>query len=464
MIEVVPDHLLDALAATAPNTTPRRQASTNGHASQFDIDGWLARHLPDARDPVEWNGGRKWILPVCPFNSDHTNLSAFVIQQQSGALVFGCQHNGCTGKGWRELRAMLDPPRIHDTVGRIDERDHEISDPSIAPVDAGDLIAGNPYLNEPIIEGLLRREETMNIIAAPKMGKSWLAYGLALSVVTGASWLDRFACRPGRVLLIDNELHEPTLAHRLQTVADALSLRQSDYVDALRILPLRGRLHDLNGIARLLETIEPGEYDLVVLDAFYRALPPGCSENDNATVATLYNTIDATARSLGCAWVNIHHASKGSQADKSVTDVGSGAGAQSRAADAHLILRPHEEDGVVVLEAAVRSFKPVDPVPLRWQFPVWLADNSLDPNQLRGRLNKGEERQLDKDKAGKDKLLAALLKGPQTVRVLRGVIGAGKDRVERLLDALEAADAVAWEEVTERGGARRIYRRKESGL
>ncbi len=44
-----------------------------------------------------------------------------------------------------------------------------------------------------------------------------------------------------------------------------------------------------------------------------------------------------------------------SQAGKAITDVGAGAGSQSRATDTHLILRPHEEKNCAVLDAAVRS-------------------------------------------------------------------------------------------------------------
>lgn len=48
-----------------------------------------------------------------------------------------------------------------------------------------------------------------------------------------------------------------------------------------------------------------------------------------------------------------------------LTDVGAGAGSQSRATDAHVVLRPHEEDGVAVLDAAVRSWPPIEPMCMR---------------------------------------------------------------------------------------------------
>jgi len=135
-----------------------------------------------------------------------------------------------------------------------------------------------------------------------------------------------------------------------------------------------------------------------VLDAFYRFMPAGGDENDNGTMANIYNRIDSFADRLGCCFVLIHHSTKGSQSSKSVTDVGAGAGAKSRATDTHLVLRPHEEDGVVVLDAAVRSWPPIEPTCLRWEFPVWMVDEGLDPVQLKNeRTGKKKDRDKPKD-------------------------------------------------------------------
>jgi hypothetical protein len=41
-----------------------------------------------------------------------------------------------------------------------------------------------PHLRPVVIDGLLRIGETANVIAPPKMGKSWLALQMALSVIT----------------------------------------------------------------------------------------------------------------------------------------------------------------------------------------------------------------------------------------------------------------------------------------
>jgi hypothetical protein len=128
-----------------------------------------------------------------------------------------------------------------------------------------------------------------------------------------------------------------------------------------------------------------------VIDAWYRAMPADTDENDNGGMASLYNLIDRYAESMGSSFVLIHHTSKGVQAGKGVTDVGAGAGAQSRATDTHLVLRQHKEQGVVVLDAAVRSWAPIAPTCLVWDWPLWERDTEgRDPEDLDGVRRKRE--------------------------------------------------------------------------
>ncbi|WP_157605106.1 AAA family ATPase [Schlesneria paludicola] len=260
---------------------------------------------------------------------------------------------------------------------------------------AGDLIRDFPALRSPILEGLIRRGETMNIIAAPKMGKSWLSMGLALSVVAGHKWLGRFWPTRGNVLIVDNELHPETSSHRLPVIASAMEIPSADYSDRLFIANLRGGLLDMNQLATQLIGLEAGTFSLIILDAWYRFQPTGSDENSNGDVSRLYNLLDSVASKLGCAFVCIHHSSKGNQSGKSVTDMGAGAGAQARAPDCHLAMRQHEQDGAVVVEAAVRSWAPIEPFCLRWKFPVWEPADDLDPKALRVENPRRERKQVD---------------------------------------------------------------------
>src|SRR6476659_4336268 len=83
-----------------------------------------------------------------------------------------------------------DAPQVPDDVLNGSDGTEQLP----KPISAWALSDQYPHLHEPIIDGLLLRGETMNIIAAPKVVKSWLAYGQALSVATGEPWLNRFHC------------------------------------------------------------------------------------------------------------------------------------------------------------------------------------------------------------------------------------------------------------------------------
>ncbi|TWU38580.1 AAA family ATPase [Novipirellula artificiosorum] len=253
--------------------------------------------------------------------------------------------------------------------------------PQIKPV--GDLLNEFPVLREPIIDGLLRVGETMNVIAPPKLGKSWLVMDLAMAVATGRIWLDTYQTHQGNVLLLDNELHSETSASRIPRVASARGIQVESLNDSMFIDNLRGRLPDINSLDLYFDGFTPGFFKMVILDAFYRFMPKDTDENSNGNVTDLYNALDRYAAKLQCSFVLVHHASKGNQSVKSVTDVGAGAGSQSRATDTHLVLRHHKEADCVVVDAAVRSWPPIEPRCLRWLFPVWYLDDNLDPTDLK---------------------------------------------------------------------------------
>ena len=41
-----------------------------------------------------------------PWNPEHTNRAAYLVQFASGAIAAGCHHHGCAGKDWHALRRL----------------------------------------------------------------------------------------------------------------------------------------------------------------------------------------------------------------------------------------------------------------------------------------------------------------------------------------------------------------------
>ena len=109
-LEICPTEIIERIAQTAPVATPRAR-SGRGQAQQgdFDLEGWIVEHGIDVGPPLPWKDGTKWIFTVCPWNSDHANDDAYILRFGDGAIAAGCQHNGCIGNGWRELRMLYEP-------------------------------------------------------------------------------------------------------------------------------------------------------------------------------------------------------------------------------------------------------------------------------------------------------------------------------------------------------------------
>ena len=92
-----------AVAVTAPK--PSIGPAGGG---LFDLENFISAHLPDAAGPEPYDGGRKWVLPVCPWDASHDNAAAFVIERPGGVIQAGCLHDSCRDWHWPDLRALFD--------------------------------------------------------------------------------------------------------------------------------------------------------------------------------------------------------------------------------------------------------------------------------------------------------------------------------------------------------------------
>ena len=351
-----------------------------------------------------------------------------------GALIASapCMIDDPTDLG-RCIASLVRQAPSLDGLGLESKMLEQTAPKGIAPIPFGDLVRDYPAMRPEVIAGILRQGETMNIIASAKVGKSFLAGGMAWSVATGRDWLSHSVTQ-SRVLIIDNELHPETLTNRLDRIADAMMIDHAERAGAVDVIPLRGLGLDVDSVGSGL-IIPEGVYGLVIVDALYRWLPDGCSENDNAKMMRVYNRIDELAGRWGAAVAIVHHSSKGDQGDKAQTDVGSGAGSIARAADVHLTIRPHQQAGLQVLEGSCRSFAKPEPVSIRYEYPLWWAVGC--PAELKTRRPPGEASKEKNDADGKQAILDVIPEGrPIGKRMLRDSVGMGDCRLSRLLGLL----------------------------
>jgi hypothetical protein len=122
----VPLEKLEALARRIPKsegrTVTREKRKRN---NEFDLQFWIDLHRLDVDGPTSWNGGKRWIFRHCPWNPDHRDRSAYIVQCANGAIAAGCHHKSCDGKEWHSLRDLLEPgwrdPKPHNNSGKPTE-------------------------------------------------------------------------------------------------------------------------------------------------------------------------------------------------------------------------------------------------------------------------------------------------------------------------------------------------------
>ena len=118
-IELVDRNFFEAVAAQLPKVDEGTKKKRIGN--KIDLDDWLNKNgiTVAVKSPFH-NEGTKFILEECPWNAEHTDRSAYIIQFNNGALAAGCHHNGCSGQNWSTLRNLY-----NETDLIIDESDEK---------------------------------------------------------------------------------------------------------------------------------------------------------------------------------------------------------------------------------------------------------------------------------------------------------------------------------------------------
>ena len=115
---------------------------------------------------------------------------------------------------------------------------------------------------------------------------------------------------------------------------------------------------------------------------------PRFSENDNAAMRRLFDTIISLAVETNAAVLAIHHLSKGSQAEKGITDLGAGLERLPGLATHTLPSGPTGKRTVSFSMASCADFPELTPTVWRFSFPLYTPAGELDPLDLSGSKRK----------------------------------------------------------------------------
>ena len=158
-----------------------------------------------------------------------------------------------------------------------------------------------------------------------KSYKTWIALDLALSIVSGAPFLGRYAVRKtGPVLLIQEEDPTSVLQERLRLISKSkgmlpkLVAARSNYIEVeypeypLHIINLQGfNLGSEQKVAQVRKLIAEINPVMVILDPLIVLLPSGVDEYKGGQISQVLQSVKMWREEFGCSVAIVHHWNKG---------------------------------------------------------------------------------------------------------------------------------------------------------
>lgn len=268
--------------------------------------------------------------------------------------------------------------------------------------DPEDLFANENYnapLAPELIEGIIRQGRKMILTGASKAGKSFLLIELAIKIAMGGHWLGHL-CTKSKVLYINFELSKDSFTDRLREICANLEMDPTELSGMFDTLTLRGMAKPFKElIPSIKHKIKKGEYKVLILDPIYKTLLG--DENDAKVVSEFCNALDNVSATTGCTVIFCHHHNKSAGENTAAQNRSSGSGVFARDPDAIvdlLEISPFDSDGVALevtvpeneevelhdyafymrMEAALREFKPIEPIELVFNYPVHYVVKGLE--------------------------------------------------------------------------------------
>jgi hypothetical protein len=266
-----------------------------------------------------------------------------------------------------------------------------------------------------VLEDILPRGSLAALVAKPKVGKSTIAYELAVKVAQGRPFLGRTATQ-GQVLIVAVEEHRREVKRRLRGL-------EAEQLDTMHVHagPLTDSAETRHALAQYITQHEIALVIVDTLNAFWQV----SDENDAAGVTQAIKPLLELARQTDACVLLIHHARKG---EGEHGDEIRGSGALFSLLDVALILKRHEVETQRKL-SIISRFSEAPP-----ELILELREHGYE--------SLGDPASVGK-RAKETKLLDALTATPTDARTLAGQAGLPVKAVYSVLDSLTQQGKVA---------------------
>jgi guanyl-specific ribonuclease Sa len=184
-------------------------------------------------------------------------------------------------------------------------------DPNSVAISFHDFMSSPPEPKTPIVwEGWLDQEDGFILGGQSGVGKSWLAFDLALSVASGAPWLGEFATTAGPVVYIDEEGSRSGMYDRMQKVMAGKDI-QDTRIPIHLVIRKSLKFDSPEGLSTISRIIHEHRPVMVICDTLVR-MHTG-EENSAKDMARFFDLSSKLRSWYGCAIGFIHHTTKPSK-------------------------------------------------------------------------------------------------------------------------------------------------------
>lgn len=328
-VETCPTEILTGLGATVEIDDAARSHSSppedrHGFGSEFDVDRWITDFCPEAHGPHDWNGGRKWVLSICPWNPEHRNRAAYIVQHRSGAISSGCHHNGCRGKGWFDLRELREPgyqafpSRGQSRAPLGGSRRGSTANAAISPSARGnrivlvDLSTVDPRRVRWAQKGLIPLGSVTALIGQPGQGKSSIMYDLVARLTHGTVDGDLFGTPARAAIATAEDVLDSVAVPRLMAAGADRSL-----IEAITVAYDDERMLDLapETLQELRAVLTDRGVKLLVFDPLASYIPGEVDSHRDAAIRRVLAPLARLAEDLDLAVLVVIHLNKSTSTD-----------------------------------------------------------------------------------------------------------------------------------------------------
>jgi hypothetical protein len=179
-------------------------------------------------------------------------------------------------------------------------------------VSAVDFMASTAPEIDWMIEHVIQRGANGFICASPKIGKSWTALDMALSLALGFSWMGFRVPHRVKVALVSREDNPALTSWRMSNLLNGKAAHPQELAEHLYVNSRASQktmmLDNELELSDLVSDLKRNGTEFLILDVFN--VLHGADENDNTAMRQVLNQVTRIQNEVGCSICIVHHWNK----------------------------------------------------------------------------------------------------------------------------------------------------------